>query len=207
MSLSPVVSYTDANGYRYVETADWWKKACSVLPSFAALRWPDYSTKVIDDTINGQPRVIQLWKGLCEHLGDEMPGGVGGEVGIYERIPGRTFPTSKPDFLPSQFWDFLVTRIQEEEVNDFWWPISDQNEVEFDFINSVTNATIFHAGPETTYWMNKWIDDGGYERYKKSQRKKHWWLPAGFPGNSKTPKFASQNTMNFKINGKAYPQW
>jgi hypothetical protein len=207
MSLSSVVAYTDENGYRYVETSDWWKKACSVLPSFAALHWPDYSTKVIDDTINGQPRVIQLWKGRCEHFGDEMPGGVGGEVGIYERIPGRTFPTSKPDFLPSHVWDFLVTTIQEREVNDFWWPVSDQNEVEFDFINSVTNATIFHAGPEATYWMNKWMDHGSYEKYKDKQVKKHWWLPAWFPGNSQTPSFASQNTMNYKINGKSYPKW
>lgn len=207
MSLSPVKSYTDSNGYKYVETADWFKKACSVLPCFAALRWPDYPTKVIDDTINGNPRVIQLWKGWCPQLADELPGGIGGEVGIYERVPGRTLPISKPDGIPSAFWNFLVVTIKTNAVTDLWWPVSDQNEVQFNFINPVTNKVAFPAGPEKTYWMNKWMNTDSYEQYKKAQGKKRWWLPAGFPGNSKTPAFAAHYTMDYKINGKSYPRW
>lgn len=207
MSLSPVKSYTDSNGYKYVETADWYKKACSFLPCFAALHWPDYPTKVIDDTINGKPRVIQLWKGWYPQLTDELPGGIGGEVGIYERVPGRTLPKSKPDGIPSAIWDFLVVTIKTKVVTDLWWPVSDQNEIEFNFINPVTNKVAFPAGPEKTYWVNKWMNIGSYEQYKKAQGKKRWWLPAGFPCNSKTPKFAAHYTMDYKINGKSYPRW
>src|SRR5215475_9280634 len=112
MSLNPAKVYTEATGYKYVETADWWKDACSVLPCFAAIHWPDYSTKVIEETINGKPVVIQLWKGWIPQLFDEQLGGVGGEVGIYERVPGRKFPTSKPDFFPSRMWEFLVNTVK-----------------------------------------------------------------------------------------------
>ena len=74
---SPVDVFTDERGYRYVETANWWKRACETLPSFAAVRWPDYSTEVVDAVIDGQPVVIQLWKGWCQRfLGrHDFPGG------------------------------------------------------------------------------------------------------------------------------------
>jgi hypothetical protein len=207
VSISPVKSYTDSNGYKYVETADWFKKAVSGLPCFAALHWPNYSTEVIDDTINGKPRVIQLWKGWCPQLADELPGGIGGEVGIYERIPGRTLPNSKPAGVPTAIWDVLVMTIKTKLVTDLWWPVSDQNEVQFNFINPVTNKVVFPAGPEKTYWMNKWMNTDSYEQYKKAQGKKRWWLPAGFPGNSNTPAFAAHYIMDYKINGKSYPRW
>lgn len=207
VSHNPVKSYTDSNGYKYVETSDWVKKAVSGLPCFAALQWPDYPTKVIDDTINGKPCVIQLWKGWCPQLADELPGGIGAEVGIYERVPGRTLPKSKPDGVPRAIWDLLVMTIKTKLVTDLWWPVSDQNEVQFNFINPVTNKVVFPAGPEKTYWVNKWMTPDSYEQYKKTQGKKRWWLPAGFPGNSKTPVFAAYYTMDYKINGKSYPRW
>src|ERR1700686_1042367 len=106
---SPVVAYEDSAGYKYVETSPEWKQLCVGLPCFKEVQWPDYSTKVVEDTINGRPVVIQLWKGWCQQfLGlENFPGGIGGEVGIYERVQGRGFPASKPDFFPQPMWDFL----------------------------------------------------------------------------------------------------
>ena len=68
MPKSAVKAYTDANGYDYVETADWWKEACRVLPCFKAVQWPDYGTEIVEDTINGKKVVIQLWKGWCQQF-------------------------------------------------------------------------------------------------------------------------------------------
>ena len=80
--------FVDDQGYEYVETSEDWKKACLPLPCFAAVWWPDYATKVVEDTIDGQPVVIQLWKGWCQKfLGDDdFPGGIGAEVGVYHRV-------------------------------------------------------------------------------------------------------------------------
>src|SRR5438045_145702 len=98
---SPVVAYTE-NGYKFDETSPEWKELCRVLPCFKQVAWPDYSTAIVEDTIDGKPVVLQLWKGWCQRfLGrDDFPGGIGGEVGIYERVAGRGFPDDKPDFFP-----------------------------------------------------------------------------------------------------------
>ena len=76
---SPTVKFTDARGYSYVETSDGWKKACSSLPSFSEVWWPDYSTKVVDIQIAGKPIVVQLWKGWCQKFlgSSDFPGGIG----------------------------------------------------------------------------------------------------------------------------------
>jgi len=108
MPTSPTLQETDHRGYEFVETADWWKVACEPLPSFAEVWWPDYSTKVIEETIDGQPVVIQLWKGWCQRfLGrDDFPGGIGAEVCVYRRMAGRPAPTELPAF-PPRFADVL----------------------------------------------------------------------------------------------------
>ena len=82
MPIDPVKAYSDDSGYDYVETSDDWKKACSVLPSFAAVEWPGYATSVVEDTIGGQAVVIQLWKGRCQRFFglNDFPGGIGAEV-------------------------------------------------------------------------------------------------------------------------------
>ena len=201
------VAYEE-NEYKFVETSLPLKHAVSGLPCFAAIHWPGYSTEVVEDTINGKPVVIQLWKGWCPHLfkSPHIPGGIGGEVGIYERITGRGFPGEKPDLMPESMWIFL--REASKHANgDFWWPVPEQNEIEFDFINPVNNTIAFHAGPQRTYWLTKWMGTDSYEEYKRAQGRKWKWLPAGFPGNSKAPKFAAQFVMEYKINGKTYPRW
>jgi hypothetical protein len=85
--ISPTFKYTDSNGYEYVETSEHWKDKCFTLPCFEAMYWPGYDTKVFKETINGQEVIVQLWKGRCQQIIKDFPGGVGAEVGIYRKIP------------------------------------------------------------------------------------------------------------------------
>lgn len=202
------VSYTDSQGYKYTETSPELKQAASGLPCFKALQWPDYATTIVEDTINGKPVVIQLWKGWCQQFlsSDKFPGGIGAEVGIYERVTGRGFPAAKPDFFPEAAWLFM--REASKHANgDFWWPVAEQNEIEFEFINPVNNTTAFTAGPQRTYWLTKWMDTDSYDTYKERQGKRWPWLPAWFPKNSNAPALAVDFVLGYKINGKTYPRW
>lgn len=207
MMDSPVIRYKE-NGYDFDETSPEWKELCSVLPSFKQVEWPDYSTTVVEDTINGKRVVIQLWKGWCQQfLGrDDFPGGIGGEVAVYERVTGRGFPADRPDFFPEPMWAFLHEASKGAD-GDFWWPVEELNEIEFSFINPITNTEMFHAGPEKTYWMNKWMDTDSYNEYRRSQGKRWSWLPEWFPKNSRTPVFAVDYLLEYKINGKPYKRW
>jgi hypothetical protein len=204
---SAVLAYEE-NGYKFVETSEEWKQLCSVLPCFKQVQWPDYSTAVIEETINGKPVVIQLWKGWCQQFlgNDNFPGGIGGEVGIYERVQGKGFPVERPDFFPAPMWTALHG-LSKLAGNDFWWPVAEKNEIEFNFINPNTNKTMFHAGPEKTYWMNKWMDTNSYDDYKNTQERRWPGLPGWVPWNSQTPVLAAHYVLEYKINGKSYPRW
>ena len=128
--MSEAVLAYEENGYRFVETSEKWKQLCSVLPCFAQVKWPGYPTKVIEDEINGNPVVIQLWKGWFQQIyGDDLPGGVGAEVGIYERVEGKGFPTERPDFFPRSAWLFFHNA-SKRAGGKFWWPVAEQNEIE-----------------------------------------------------------------------------
>ncbi len=204
---SPVVAYEE-NGYKFVETSPEWKELCRPLPCFEQVAWPDYSTEIIEDTIDGKPVVIQLWKGWCQKfLGrDDFPGGIGGEVGIYERVIGRGFPTERPHFFPEKVWKYLQEASKHADGH-FWWPVAERHEIEFNFINPCTQEVMFHAGPEKTYWLNKWMDTESYDGYRQTQGKRWSWLPAGFPKNSKTPILAKDYVLEYKINEKTYRRW
>lgn len=193
---SPTLQHIDAMGYQYVETAEWWKQACTGFPCFAGLQWPDYATKVIEDNICGEPVVIQLWKGWCQKfLGlQQFPGGIGAEVGVYRRIPGRVRPTALP-LLPPAFASFILKTISNVSDNDLWWAFPELGaQINFTLTNPVTGQTFFTAGPETTYWLNKWMNDGSYSKYQRDQ-------------NSNTPTFAMDYRLDFAINGKSYARW
>ena len=196
---SPTIGYADDNGYSYVETSELWKQLCSVLPCFAALQWPGYATTIVEDTIDGQPVIIQLWKGWCQKfLGlQTFPGGIGAEVGVYRRDPGRVRPTSLP-FLPAPLESIVLTAIANLSDNDLWWPFPEVNaRIEFTLTNSVINQTFFRAGPEVSYWLAKWMNDGSYAKYQRDQA----------PGNSRDPLFTVDYILDYTINGKTYPSW
>jgi hypothetical protein len=193
--MDPTVRSTDARGYSYVETSDWWKQECSALPSFSEVWWPDYSTQVIEDTIDGNPVVIQLWKGWCQKfLGrSDFPGGIGAEVGIYRRMPGRIPPENLPAF-PPKLSTFLLGGLSKLGGQHLWWAYPELGAtISFDLVNTKTNEIFFSAGPETTYWMNRWMDPTSYEKYRADQ-------------GGQIPLFSAEYSLRYQINGKAY-QW
>ena len=188
---SPTIEYTDARGYGMNETSESWKQLCSALPCFAGLHWPGYATLVFEETINGEPVVIQLWKGLCPNifLTSALPGGVGAEVGVYRRVPGRIRPTSIP-FLPSNVASSFLAQISSLSDNELWWPAPDLNaELEWLLINPVNNQVFMHPNAEHGYWMPAWMDELSYARYL---------VDAG----GKVPSDPEDYVMEFRVNNK-----
>lgn len=205
--LSPTIHSTDSRGFSYTENSPWWKEKCTVFPCFTALCWPGYATRIWEATIDGQPVVIQAWKGWCPKflgLGD-FPGGVGLEVGVYQRTPGRQLPTSLP-FLPAPLEALVLAGIRAEAAVEgaLWWPIPDRAwSLGATFVNPITGKTVFEAPPEKTWWLTKWMDDDSHARYENQESKWHW-LPAWFFENRQTPWPADGYTVNFTVNGVAY---
>jgi hypothetical protein len=193
---SPVIQYFDDRGYEYDETAEWWKQDCMAFPCFAALEWPGYTTFAFPDKIDGQPVVIQLWKGTCQKfLGlNSFPGGIGAEVGVYHVVPGRAI-TSSLSFLPSGFVTFILDAIANLSGNDLWWAFPELGtRIDFTLTNPVTGKIFFSAGPEVTYWMNKWMFDGSYTQYGNDQ-------------GGQIPSSPTDYILNYRINGRSYPAW
>jgi hypothetical protein len=186
---SPTRRYTDG-GYEFDETSDDWKTLCLALPCFAALHWPDYSTKVVEDTIDGRKVVIQLWKGYCPQFlnSANMPGGTGAEVGIYRRIPSKEW--SRPDGFPLPLYLAMRAMAGSEEL---WWPMPELGaRVEWDLINPETKGVFVHAGEQRTYWRNKWMENGSYRKYQASHA---------------SPTMSWNYNLKYTVNGKTYPVW
>lgn len=202
--LSPTIHSTDSRGFTYTENSPWWKEMCTVFPCCTALCWPGYATRVWDATIDGQAVVIQAWKGWCpKFLGmftSDFPGGVGLEVGVYRRMPGRQRPTSLP-FLPPPFAAFLLGAIAAAAEDGLWWPIPNHDwSLGASFVNPITGKTVFEASPEKTWWLTKWMNDDSHYRYE-TQECQYPWLTPWFPGNRRTPFPADGYTLNFTVNG------
>jgi hypothetical protein len=194
---NPTIQYADARGYKYDETSEPWKQMCTAFPCFDALQWPGYASYSFNDTINGQPVVIQLWKGTCQKfLGmNQFPGGIGAEVGVYHRVPGRARPATLP-FLPPPLADVFLKPITNIPDNQLWWAYPELNtQVSFKLVNPITNQVYFETTTEKTYWLNKWMSSDSYAKYVKDQ------------GLGKTPKSPLQYKLIFTINGKTYSPW
>jgi hypothetical protein len=189
---TPAIGHKDARGYSYVSVSESWKDLCAMLPCFAALQWPGYSTDFFDDEIDGQPVVIQLWKGWCQKfLGLQfLPGGIGAEVGVYRRIPGKLKPTSLSFLQNPVLEGFFLNLLAPVADNELWWPAPELNaKLEFTLINPNTNQTFFSAGPENSYWLTSWMNEPDYVKYVLDQ---------GF----RTPFFANDYILEYTINGK-----
>jgi hypothetical protein len=162
------------------------------LPCFEALAWPDYDTKVLEVTLGGKPAVIQLWKGWCQKfLGlDDFPGGIGAEVGIYRRLatpPKLALPPELPHVLAH-----LVETGAKLATDELWWPYPELNtKLTFELVNPVTSEVVFTAGPETTYWLCKWMDRDSFATYKEQQ-------------DGQAPLWAADYTLRFTVDGAAY---
>jgi hypothetical protein len=191
---TPGLQISDEAGYKYVETSEEWKTLCAVLPCFSAMHWPDYDTKIIEDKIDGRDVVIQLWKGTCQQfLGlTDWPGGVGAEVGVYVRAPGRPIPAL--DFLPPLVRP-LYTAAAGLNNDHLWWPDpSLKTEIQFVLHNPLTKTPFFAAGPQTSYWRNRWMAFDSVDKYE-----------ANHPG--KLPRWATELKLTFRINDKQYEAW
>jgi hypothetical protein len=197
---TPTITYNDELGYTYVETSERWKQQCEQLPCFDALRWPLYESTHIEARINGQPVVIQLWAGYCEKfLGmQNFPGGVGAEVGVYRRQPRRPRPRALP---PLPFgWEHRTRDAIDQLPDDaLWWPAPGLNaELEFEFVNTDLNLTLFAAGPERSYWLAKWMNEQSYGRFARAAGSLNGFLPDRY-------------TLRYKINGQTrtwvVPTW
>jgi hypothetical protein len=147
---SPTFQYVDSPGYRYDETSENWKQLCTAFPCFAQLQWPGYDTQVVDTingqplTIAGQPAVIQLWKGTCQNFlgSSSFPGGIGAEVGVYHRMPGRARPSLETlsSFLPNALAALIIKGIADLTDDQLWWAFPELNtELEFTLTSPVTN--------------------------------------------------------------------
>lgn len=196
-SLSnPTVSYTDSRGYSYVETSDNWKQLCTAFPCCNALQWPDYATYAFNTSINNKPAVVQLWKGNCEKfLGmSQFPGGIGAEVGVYRKIPGKVRPQAL-SFLPPQVASAILGPIRNLNDSQLWWAYPELNaRIQFSLVNPITGQIFFSTGTETTYWLNRWMNPDSYDKYKRNQ------------GNGKTPPSFQEvkYVLHYSINGKSY---
>ena len=172
-------SVTDADGYTYVEATELLAELCLVAPCSPLLSFPDYPSTWKEVVIDGKQVVIQLWKGTCQHfmMLPGQPGGVGGEVGVYHRIPGKLAQTPIPERLqgsPRATWALhlpegaprpvligargpapvpatpggAAARGTTDNALDLWWPYPELNEqLEFELTNPKTGKTFFKVGP------------------------------------------------------------
>jgi hypothetical protein len=168
---NPTLQTTDPNsGYVFDTTSPIWKAACAALPSFAALCWPGYATACVPATIDGVDVVIQPWMGNCEQLfgRSNFPGGIGGEVGVYVRVPGGK-PLPDLSVLPGPV-QLMFRAAAVLGGDNLWWADANvQPEIDFTIINPVNSSVLLQAGPETNYWVNKWMEPSSYARYVAAQ--------------------------------------
>jgi hypothetical protein len=195
--LSPTILYVAERGASYNETSEWWKDMCTAFPCFFAMQWPGYVSDIVEDVIDGQPVVIQLWKGYCaKFLGfagvRAFPGGIGAEVGIYRRIPGKSRLPQAP-FLQGDLSAKVSQALTNLTDNELWWPAPELGTtLEFNFIDPVTGDTVFSAGPQKSYWLTKWMEPDDYQKYQDAQP---------------TPIKVEDYILEYKVNGKLYPRW
>ena len=125
--------------------------------------------------------------GNCQQflMRPNFPGGMGGEVGVYVRVPGsRPIPDSK--VLPT--WaGGIMNAVSKLGGHNLWWPDPDmQPEIEFTIINPIDSSILVRFGRQNTYWANRWMEPASFDRYKKDHH---------------TPGWPTQYKMVFTING------
>jgi hypothetical protein len=126
---------------------------------------------------------------------------------VYERVPGRALPASLGFLDPpaAAFFKSTVAGLGDQRL---WWAAVDiKTEIELELVNPNTGRAFFGAGPESTYWLNKWMNPYHYLRYQRTQEKRWSFLPWWFPGNSRTPALPTGYRLRYRINGKSYPEW
>ena len=207
--LSPTVRYRASEDHLVNETSESWKALCSGLPCSLALQWPGYSTAIVNAVIDGQDVVIQFWKGWCpKFLGlSAFPGGMGAEVGIYRRMPGRIRPTSFP-FLPQLLSRKVVDMLATVADENLWWPFPELGAtIRFQLTHPETGREFLSAGPETSYWLCKWMEDESYRDYAQRRGAPPPIFYPWYPPNGGVPPNPDDYTLRYSINGREYDPW
>jgi hypothetical protein len=173
----------DARGYHYVAMSASWKRMCLDLPCSKRVQIPlVYKERHLDTTIDGEDVVIQAWRGNCPKTFRGMPGGFGGEVGIYRRMPDRRIPDTLDLPRVKDFPMFtrpivtaIISRLVKEAVEvaeadvDWWWPYPELDaRIDMRFLQPSSNDVFFEADPPEPaggYWMSRWMHPLSYERY------------------------------------------
>jgi hypothetical protein len=182
-----------------------WVDLCSNLPCDALMHWPLYDTCVLDNVKipdqHGvmQDAVIQCWKGFCPDAlsgidGYYFPGGVGAEVGVYMRQPGRDphanlVPAVPPNSsnklkVAAELW--LRTRslrMDIDNINDFWWPadqlVADSgHEVKFTLAEHLLGETLITSTPTNRYWNCEWMRPHSFTKWTLGWHARHQNEPA-----------------------------
>lgn len=175
--------HKDSRGYDYVAISDSWKKMCLDLPCSKRVQIPGlYKQQYLHTRINGKDCVIQAWKGHCPQGYREMPGGIGGEVGIYRTIPGKRVPDElalpRMEEFPAIVRPIvkkLVSKIIKDVVElaehgvEWWWPYPELNaKIEMRLVHPDHQSELFTADPIEKaggYWMSRWMTYDSYLRF------------------------------------------
>lgn len=177
-----IQTYT-VDGVNFIGMSESWKVMCLDIPDSSRVRFPGYDTAWIETSIKGQPCVVQAWRGNCyEYPG--MPGGIGGEVGIYRLEPGRPIPTTfkyPPVFTPVV--ERIVAHLLNQIIHDaiegldyhtqIWWPYPALDaEIAMTFTNPLRGGEVFFVAtpnePARGYWMSRWMTYESYAAYAAS---------------------------------------
>jgi len=180
--LDSTVTFTDSRGYHYVGISESWKRMCLHLPCSERVQVPPiYKEQHLATKLDGHDVVIQVWKGNCPKAFREMPGGIGGEVGIYRKIPGKQIPNlleiPRAGEFPVQIRPFVVAAVSRllktlvelvEHGVELWWPFPElEAQIEMKLLHPDNGDEFFTAQPEPAggYWMSRWMNYESYDQY------------------------------------------
>lgn len=158
----------DADGYEYVEATEALATMTLALPCWPGMHWDGYVTTVRTATIAGTEVVIQAWKGSSEKFALVLPddGGVGGEVGVYRKLPFCPAPQEVADPLRGS------PRFEPPQSPcDMWWPHPDARaHISFEIVHPKREQVLFRAGPENTraqFWLSRLMTFDSYSKLEE----------------------------------------
>jgi hypothetical protein len=221
---------TVVDGYKYDSTSTMWKGLCNDLPCDTLMAWSGYATAIHEVEIDGQPAVIQCWKGFCTDLvanielpqpfGDiEFPGGFGAEVGVYRRDSTRQAPDGLPPAYPPEWpgvfravadaWFKLrIAKLDLLNQNDYWWPANDLVvasgvPVSFSLVDPLFSDPLISEYSTNTYWTCQWMRPGSWAEWAVAWVKKHTEMSQSGPRHPSLPSVADF-ILNFSVAGVDY---
>jgi hypothetical protein len=169
----------ERDGFAYRTMSESWREMCRDMPcSPRVVVRGFYATAWID--LPDENLVIQAWKGNCPHL-PGLPGGIGGEVGVYRREPTRTIrgPRVIPDLCAFPRWQrplirraarWLIRRgeqVFDADIED-WWPRPTTEVIAMSL--SCDGHAFFDAQQTGGYWLSQWMTYTSYVRFAALKR-------------------------------------